>query len=136
MSDKQLRKQFTQDQRILRRMITDCLKYLSKPSRRYMKREDVEVYIQSYNTTYNNVSISEIIEGIDPKDYTSTYIRGKSYQDNEGYEEAAEIELYYYRKQTDQEYFDSICQYILPTDYQQQQYQQYLRLKSIFEKEE
>ena len=39
------------------------------------------------------------------------------------------------RKQTDLEYFEYLCRILLPTDYQLQQYKEYLRLKGIFEKD-
>ena len=117
----------------LRRMIADCLKYLKKQDWGWLEREDVEVTVVVYETTYGRVSLAEVLGGIDPKDYDKLFLRGKSYRDCDGFEDSSEVELYSYRKQTDQEYFDSICQYILPTEYQQEQYETYLRLKEMFE---
>ena len=36
-------------------------------------------------------------------------------------------------KQTDQEYFESVCEYLLPTPYQTQEYDMYKRLKHKYE---
>lgn len=118
----------------LRRMLADTLKYLKKRDGQWIEREDVEVNVETYYTNCNNVSIAEIIDGIDPKDYDGMFIRGIVYEDYDGYF-TSELELYHFRKQTDKEYFDSICQYLLPTGYQQEQYQQYLRLKKMYEGE-
>lgn len=117
----------------LRRMIADCLKYLKKQDWNWLEREDIEIVEDTYYTTNYGVSIAEVIDGVDPKDYDKLFLRGKSYKDYDGFEDSSEVELYSYRKQTDQEYFDSICQYILPTEYQQGQYETYLRLKKMFE---
>jgi len=118
----------------LRKMLVDCLRYIHKGSKYgyRIERETVEVGIDTCDTTSRSVCLSEIIKGIDPADYENVLIQGSSYEDFDGFT-GSQIELYYYRKQTDQEYFESVCSYILPTDYQVNQYNEYLRLKAQFE---
>lgn len=116
----------------LRKMIADCLKYLKKQDGYWIEREDIEINEHTYYTTNNGVSIAEVITDVDPKDYDKLFLRGKSYEDCDGFD-SSEVEIYSYRKQTDREYFDSICQYILPTEYQLGQYETYIRLKKMFE---
>ena len=86
-------------------------------------------------TEHSGVSLSTLVDYIDPADYSTVFVRGGGGEDSEGYPEGY-VEVYTYRKQTDEEYFDRICQEIPPTEYQQKQYQDYLRLKQLFEKDQ
>lgn len=98
----------------------------------WIKREEIEIHEGTYDTTHCSVSIAEIVDGVLPEDYTKLFARGSGYQDYDNFP-CSQIELYSYRKQTDQEYFDSLCEYILPAEYQQNQYETYLWLKKVFE---
>lgn len=118
----------------LRKQIADCLRYLRYGDYGYwIPREDIEVHEDIIDTTYNVVSLETLIDYIDPKEYKNIFVRGSSYKDDYGDMDSSQVEIYTYRKQTDQEYFDSLCEYILPTEYQQDQYETYLRLKKVFE---
>lgn len=115
----------------LRKQLADTLKYLRK-SKLAFKRDKTEVLEDTIITsTFRDVSLQELLEGISPEDYSFVFIRGAEhgYEDSEGF-----VELYSFRHQTDEEYFEVICDMILPTAYQQKQYEDYLRLKSMFEK--
>ena len=119
----------------IRKQLADTLRYIRREHLSdYLERESVELFIESITTTCMDTSINRLIEGIDPSDYSNVFVRGGQGEDWDGYKEGY-IELYAYRKETDQEYFDRVCQYILPTENQQKQYQDYLRLKSVFERE-
>lgn len=122
----------------LRKMIADCLRYIKHLNKGkfgygWIPRDTVEVHVETYYTTYSSVSLADVILGIDPIDYDSIFIRGSSYVDRYDGMDSSQVELYSYRKQTDQEYFDSICSYILPAKYQQEKYETYLQLKKLFE---
>ena len=115
----------------LRKQLADTLKYLRK-SKLAFKRDKTEVLEDTIITsTFRDVSLQELLEGISPEDYSSVFIRGveHGYEDSEGF-----VELYSFRLQTDEEYFEVICDMILPTAYQQKQYEDYLRLKSMFDR--
>ena len=119
----------------IRKQLADTLRHICREHLSdSIKRESVELFIESITTTCMDTSINRLIEGIDPSDYSNVFVRGGQGEDWDGYKEGY-IELYAYRKETDQEYFDRVCQDILPTEYQQKQYQDYLRLKSVFERE-
>lgn len=129
----QLRNSITQDQRILSKMIADCLRYIRNGEEfgYWVPREDVEVHEDTIDTTYSGVSLASLVDYIDPKDYGNVFVRGKSYDYYDG-RDGSQVELYSYRKQTDKEYFESLCGYILPAEYQSNQYETYLRLKKLF----
>lgn len=123
----------------IRKQLADTLRYIRRErlSDYDQGRQEVEVSIESMSTSLDNVTLSALVQGMDSNDYDKVFIRG--YQagssDWDGYPEGY-VELYTYRKETDQEYFDRICQEILPTEYQQKQYRDYLRLKQLFEKDQ
>jgi hypothetical protein len=120
----------------IRKQLADTLRYIrrERQSDCSRTREKVEVSIDTYNSDFNQASLEELTNGVCPSDYKNVFVRGYSREDYDGYPEGY-VELYTYRKETDEEYFDGICQIILPTEYQQKQYQDYLRLKQLFEKE-
>lgn len=118
----------------LRKQLADCLRYYKKTTGNWIPREDVEVREDIINTFISGVSLEQLTEYIDPEDYKRVFVRGISSADYDGYADT-QIETYSLRKQTDKEYFDSICICILPTEYQSSQYQVYLNLKKMFEME-
>ena len=114
----------------LRKQLADCLKYYNKQDGYYIKRELVEDF--NYNLTGAS-TLEDILyfckeNNIHPNTVT---ISGYSGEDYDGYPENG-ITISTFRKQTDEEYFDLVCSCILPTKYQQEQYEQYLKLKRIF----
>lgn len=121
----------------IRKQLADTLRYIRRErlSDYVQGRREVEVSIESMSTVLDNVTLSVLVQGIDSNDYDKVFIRGYQGEDWDGYPEGY-VELYTYRKETDQEYFDRICQEIPPTEYQQKQYQDYLRLKQLFEKDQ
>ena len=120
----------------IRRQLADTLRYIRRErlSDYVQDRQEIEVSIESMSTVIDNVTLGDLVQRINSNDYDKVFIRGLQGEDWEGYPEGY-VELYAYRKETDQEYFDRVCQEILPTEYQQKQYQDYLRLKQLFEKE-
>lgn len=132
MKDTTLRKPITQDHRILRKQLADCLKYIRRSSDYSHSRQEVEVFLGTYCTNLDTISLEYLIQEYSSYDADKVLIRGFSSEDYDGYPEG-NIEVYTYRKQTDKEYFDDVCQYLSPTKYQQEQYQDYLRLKKQFE---
>jgi len=132
MKDTKLRKHLTQEQSILRSQIADCLRYYKKDRGYWIEREDVEVHEDTIITTYEGASLADLIEYVDPKHYKNVFVRGKSYEDYDG-QDGSQVETYSLRKQTDKEYFDSICSCIIPAEYQSSQYNLYRSLKKQFE---
>jgi hypothetical protein len=127
------------EQAQLRKMIADCLRYIKNLNTGrfgygWVPREDVEVHKDTIDTTYSGVSLASLVDYIDPKDYGNVFVRGRGSEGSEEYDgySAWEVEIYSLRKQTDKEYFESLCGYILPAEYQQNQYETYLRLKKQF----
>lgn len=119
-----------------RKQLADTIRHIRRNSlSNCFGREEVESHMDFITTEYNGVSLETLIEHIDPSEYSNVFVRGGSSTDWDGYPEGY-VELYTYRKETDLEYFDRICQVILPTEYQQKQYQDYLLLKQFFEKDQ
>ena len=127
-----LRKRFTPEHSLLRKQIADVLRYIRRNEDFNHPRIDVEVHMEYITTECNGASLSTLIDCIDPSCYDKVFVRGGAGEDYDGYKEGY-VEVYTYRKQTDEEYFESLCQYLLPTDYQGKQYKEYLRLKAMFE---
>lgn len=117
----------------LRNQIKDVLKYLRKTDRDYLERQNEEVVLDKLCTNVGLVNLS-IIQEYGNGDSSKVFIRGYSAEDYDGYPEGF-IEISTERKQTDEEYFEYLCRILLPTDYQMNQYKEYLRLKGIFEKD-
>ena len=120
-----------EEQTQLRKMIADCLRFFKKQDGYWITRDCIEVHEDRLDTTYSGISLENLIAGFNPKDYKNIFVRGDSYKDYE-YGDGSQVLIYSLRKQTDQEYFDTICSYILPTEHQWKQYQEYLRLKKQF----
>ena len=118
----------------LRNQIKDVLKYLRKTDRDYLERQTEEVVLDNLCTNASLVDLSSLMQEYGNGDSSKVFIRGYSTEDYDGYPEGF-IEISTERKQTDGEYFEYLCRILLPTDYQLQQYKEYLRLKGIFEKD-
>ena len=116
----------------LRNQIKDVLKYLRKTDRDYLERQTEEVVLGNLCTNAGLVNLSSLMQEYGNGDSSKVFIRGYSAEDYDGYPEGF-IEISTERKQTDGEYFEYLCRILLPTDYQLQQYKEYLRLKGIFE---
>lgn len=115
----------------LRKQIADCLRYVRRQYSENVRRENVESLITTVSTEYCPPSLSELILFSGETDLSSVYIVG-GVVSNDGYDESF-VDIIKLRKQSDEEYFDCVCSWILPSDYQQSQYQEYLRLKQLFE---
>ena len=115
----------------LRKQIADTLRYIRRNDPDdYVRRHYVEVDVGDRCHTHN-LRMDVLLESVNiPLD--KLFIRGWSVEDRYGAEDGY-VQLYTYRPQTDEEYFEELCQYVCPTEYQQRQYQQYLSLKRIFE---
>lgn len=115
----------------LRKQLAYCLKYYKKTEGYYPTREYVEnfQYSLSGEITLKDIQNFCNINNIDINDI---YICGYSAEDYDGYPESG-VNITIYRKQTDEEYFDTVCSCILPSEYQLEQYNTYLRLKKMFE---
>lgn len=116
----------------LRKQLADTLKYLRK-SKQNIKRGEVVSSVDTIYTSFATMSLQELLEGISPEDYSSVFIKGSGQEDYDGYNEGY-IELYSFRNQTDEEYFEHVCSIVEPSPWQRKQYEDYLRLKSMFEK--
>lgn len=118
----------------LRKQLADTLKYLRK-SKLKVQRSKVEVHEANIPTEgFSDLSLQELLEGITPEDYSSVFIRAGSAEDYDGYGyKEGYIELYSFRNQTDEEYFEQVCSVVEPSPWQRKQYEDYLRLKSMFE---
>ena len=95
MKDDKLRKL-----RKLRSQLVDCLKYYKQLHGYWLQRELVNVEI---DTLYQEVSLKEIIEQYSD----DIWIEGYSIEDYDGFQEGR-LGVFRKRKQTDQEYFDSV----------------------------
>lgn len=115
----------------LRKQIADCLRYIRKNYSTNLNREYVEEHISTVSTEYIRPSLSELILFSGETDLSSVYVVGGTIS-NDGGDESF-VDIIKLRKQTDDEYYDSICSWILPSDYQQKQYNDYIRLKELFE---
>lgn len=117
--------------RNIRSQIAYCLRYIHNKDNFRLQRDCVEdfSYLLTGDQTLDSIEYFCKENDIDLK---SMNLEGWSGEDCDGRPENG-IRVYTYRKQTDKEYFDSICEYILPTKYQQEQYEKYLQLKIMFE---
>jgi len=121
-----------EEQTQLRKMIADCLRFFKKQDGYWIERSEVNVHRENVYLYSTGLSLQDLLEYINPTEYSSTFIKVDSvFNDTD----EAHCSIYCIRKQTDQEYFESICSYILPTEHQWKQYQDYLRLKKQFESE-
>lgn len=118
----------------LRNQIKDVLKYLRKTDRYCLERQTEEVVLDNLCTNAGLVDLSSLMQEYGNTDTSKVFIRGYSAEDYDGYPEGF-IEISTERKQTDREYFEYLCSIQLPTEYQLNQYKEYLRLKRMFEGE-
>lgn len=116
----------------LRNQIKDVLKYLRKTDRYCLERQNKEVVLDNLCTNAGLVDLSSLMQEYGNGDSSKVFIRGYSAEDYDGYPEGF-IEISTERKQTDEEYFEYLCSILLPTEYQLNQYKEYLRLKEMFE---
>jgi hypothetical protein len=127
----------------LRKQITDVLRYLRKDCKGtpwIYGRVTKEVHLAGFSLSGDSPDV--VISGIQ-RIVNEAHLKGihisdiKCYanyeQDIEDGYETSEIVFNAIVKQTDEEYFDALCEYLLPSDYQLKQYNEYIRLKKIFE---
>lgn len=115
----------------LRKQLADTLRYLRK-SKQSIRRLKVEVPEADIHTRgFSDLSLQEVLEGISPEDYSSVFIRGGSEEDYDGYNEGY-IELYSFRNQTDEEYFDGIRKVYIPAFYNLAPTLDYLQIREYF----
>lgn len=110
----------------LRRQILDCIRYLRRNRQAWLERDLVHVYLD--NVIFDmNQPISHLIgiAGGQPPD--------NIFLDPPDDADFPYAKCYTKRKQTDYEYFEVLAQRVCPTEYQIDQYQNYLRLKNFFE---
>lgn len=127
----------------LRKQITDVLRYLRKDCKGtpwIYKRGTKEVHMDSFS--FKGIDPMQLIDWIRYSVNAASHcgvhhddIRcyaNYEYDEEDDYE-TSEIVFNTVVKQSDEEYFDALCWYLLPSDYQLQQYNEYIRLKKIFE---
>lgn len=124
-------KDITNDQKTIRKQLAYCLKYYKDKEGYYIPREQVQDFQYSLPGTLALKDIQYFCL-VNNLDINTIYIEGYTSEDYDGYPECG-ITISTYHKQTDDEYFDSVCQAILPSEYQLEQYNTYLRLKKMFE---
>lgn len=117
----------SEDQMIeLRKQLADTIKYLRRKKMTCLRRAVVRGK-QVHCSSLSEETVEDIIDIL--KKYPSDY--EVHFSDNDGY--SVLMEIFPCGKETDHDYFERICSYLLPTDYQQRQYADYLRLKKMFE---
>lgn len=104
----------------LRSQLMDCLKYFKQLHGYWQQRELVD---ESIDTLYQETSLKDIIDQYSA--HGDVWIEGYSVEDHDGFKECR-LHIFKKRKQTDQEYFDSVCEVL--GGYDQHEYNQYLRL--------
>lgn len=120
----------------IRNQIADTLKYLRKTEDwTVLRREYVD---QGFGVAFNleHATLADLVycanENLVPlEDITFELHEGEDY---DGFLES-HLSLKYPRLMTDEEYFNSLCYLLLPTEYQISQWEQYQKLKTIFEGE-
>lgn len=117
----------------LREQIADMLRYLKKADGFWYTRDIVEDHITTMDTSYGNVSVQDILNRAGDIAPDKLLVRGDSYYDDENGQDNSSIELYTTRKQTDNEYWESLADAVSPSEWQLRQYQQYQQLKQMFE---
>ena len=124
-------KDTTDDQKTIRKQLAYCLKYYKHKEGYYIPREQVQDFQYSWSGTLALKDVQDFCLA-NNLDISTIYIDVYTSEDYDGYPECG-ITISTCRKQTDEEYFDSVCQAILPSEYQLEQYNTYLRLKRVFE---
>ena len=115
----------------LRKQLADTLKYLRK-SKQNIRRAKIEVLEADIPTAgFSDLSLQELLEGIAPENYSSIFIRSGNVGDWAGCGEEY-IELYSFRNQTDEEYFDGICKVYIPAFYNLAPTLDYLQIREYF----
>jgi hypothetical protein len=115
----------------IRKQIADTIRFIRKNYSTNPVRDRVEETVEIIDTTYSHVSIADLAMYTKGHSTNDIYIRGESFLD---YDDIPinKVFLFRLRKQTDEEYFDTVCSYVLPSSYQIEQYETYLRLKQIY----
>ena len=115
----------------LRRMIADCLMYFPKNERGFYGREEVIVELGEHCTTCR-LALSDLISNYKEYNLNEIFITGYNLEDYDGYADNT-VSVYAVRKQNDEEYFNSLADYLCPSQHQLEKYKQYLHLKKEFE---
>ena len=133
----------------LRKQIADVLKYLRRGVKgtpwiykRNTKNSTFDTIYTEYISASNFYAIlGECLKraknmGIDQKDiYISLDYEYEHKGPDDDYDESnyCFFNLDYQERHSDEEYFEELCSYILPSEYQLTQYLEYKRLKNMFE---
>ena len=110
----------------LRKQIVDCLKYIKREVGYYPPREQDEIYVGTYMDGYRLIDIWNEY-GNDE----TVFIYAESVESYDGFADN-ELTIKRHQIQDDIAYFDYLCTWIQPSEYQLQEYQTYLRLKHKF----
>jgi len=115
----------------LRTQLADCLKYLRKVDGYWFERPYTECVISS---EIGSVTVDRLnhLCALANKALDQVFVEGWSGEDYEGYPEDG-VRVSCYAPVSDEAWFEAVCASVLPTQYQQQEYDQYLRLKAKFE---
>ena len=116
----------------LRKQCADIIRYLRKHNRHGLSRPETEVDISSLNIDYHNLHnfVLEAQHRNIPLD--EVYFRYSEELDYDDYTSCL-LTLYHHTIMSDSEYFDYLCDRILPSEYEMNEYKQYLMLKNKYE---
>lgn len=118
----------------IRNQCADIIRYLRKCNKRRLSRSETETDIVSlctdYRTLYDFVKEAEYA-GVPSNEVFLKHSEELDYDDCI----VSLITLYYYEKMGDSKYYDYLCDLILPSEYEMDEYKQYLMLKNKYEGE-
>ena len=119
----------------IRNQCADILRYLRKHNKHGLSRCETEEDIGSLSIDYHTLQdfVNETVRnGVSLNEVCLRYSEEPDYDDYISHV----ITLYWHRKMDDQQYYNYLCEAILPSKYEMNEYKQYLMLKKKYEGEQ
>ena len=119
----------------IRKQCADILRYLRKHNKHGLSRLEVETdqcFLHIHYYTLSDFINASNDLSIDP---SKIYFRYSEEEDCEEYKNGI-LTLYTYDKIDDNQYHNYLCECILPSEYEMNEYKQYLMLKKKYEGEQ
>ena len=119
----------------IRNQCADILRYLRKHNKHGLSRCEAEEDIGSLSIDYHTLQdfVNETVRnGVSLNEVCLRYSEEPDYDDLL----SRVITLYWHREMDDQQYHNYLCEDILPSEYEMNEYKQYLMLKKKYEGEQ
>lgn len=123
----------------IRKQCADILRYLRKHNKWRETRPDTEEDISSLSVDYHTLKdfvYEAILKGVSLDEVYLQCSKARSSEEPDYDDYTSHVTLYWHRKMDDQQYHNYLCEAILPTEYEMNEYKRYLMLKKKYEGEQ